>query len=438
MGHTTRSPSGYERWSICTASPDAIEQDKKAGLIASDGDRNPARTLLAQALMAFNGTEGINDARSLLLSALLSLDGDNGSKYAQEGTVAHALLAICLDLRLSPREFIGADIYVEELGERRHIGHEMGEEVDKAYEYIMDFVTPGATVWVEQKMPLDKVLPGEKGTADVVILPADKKRLHVFDLKYGQGLYVEVRDNSQTKLYGIGAFDNLLDRKERTELKDIMLHIVQPRLGNIGSWVWPKADLEKFRVEAYQKHSDSQDPDRRKFVAGEHCWFCDRRARCRTLKDSVYKWIVDDPEADAFDAFKNPDSMTNEELANLHPMLEFIGAWATNVRKFMEQRALRGEVYPGLKLVEGKKGKREWRNVEDAEEYLEKKGLSEDQRYTKTLLSPAQTENVLGRKKLDAEFKNLYTQSDGKPSLAAMDDPRQSVDDSIADMFEDL
>ncbi|MDC8457838.1 DUF2800 domain-containing protein [Marinobacter sp. DS40M6] len=399
MGHTNRSPSGYDQWSVCTASVDAIEDDKKAGLIATD---------------------------------------DGGSEYAREGTVAHALLAICLDLRMSPRDFMGEEILVDELNETFTVEPEMAEEVDKAYEYIMDFVTPGAQVWVEVKMPLDKVLPGQKGTADVVILPADRKRLHVFDLKYGKGMFVHVQNNSQMKLYGIGAFDELLDRKIRTRLEDLMLHVVQPRIGNIDNWVFEKGALERFRVEAYQRYQETMDPKRRKFVAGKHCWFCDRRSRCRTLKDSIYAWIMDDPTADAFDAFKNPDSMTDDELAGIHPMLSFIGAWATNVRKFMDDRAVQGKQYPGLKLVEGKKGARQWKDEKAADEYLKKKGLDEDQRYKKTLQSPAQAENIIGRKKVDDDFKKLFTQSDGKPSLAPDDDPRPSVDQSLADEFDDL
>lgn len=399
MGHTNRSPSGYDQWSVCTASPAAIERDKKTGLIATD---------------------------------------DDSSEYAREGTVAHALLAMCLDLRMSPRDFMYEEIFVDDLGETAEVDPEMAEEVDKAYEYIMDFVTPGAQVWVEQKMPLDKVLPGEKGTADVVILPADMKRLHVFDLKYGKGKRVEVTNNSQMKLYGIGAFDHLLDRKARTAIKDLMLHVVQPRIENIDNWVFEKGELERFRVEAFQKHGESLDPERRKYVAGEHCWFCDRRARCRTLKESIYSWIVEDPEADAFDAFKNPDSMSNEELANLHPMLSFISAWATNVRKFMEDRAVQGEAYPGLKLVEGKKGTRQWKDEKAADKYLEEKGLDDDQRYKKTLHSPAQAEKIIGRKNLDDDFKKLFTQADGKPSLAPVDDPRPSVDQAMADEFDDL
>jgi len=148
MGHTPFSPSGYDQWSKCTASIPTVNQDRKIGLIATD---------------------------------------DGGSEYAREGTVAHALLAICLDMRMSPREFIGDSIFVEDLGEHHTVDAEMGEETDKAYEYIMDFVTPGAQVWVEQKLSLDKVLPGQKGTGDVLILDAKKKRLHVFDLKYGKG-----------------------------------------------------------------------------------------------------------------------------------------------------------------------------------------------------------------------------------------------------------
>lgn len=398
MSHTSYSPSGYDQWSVCTASVPAIEADKKTGVIATDG----------------------------------------GSEYAREGTIAHALLAICLDLDISPRDFIGEEIPVDDLdGEMCPVDAEMGEEVDRAYDYIRDFITPGARVWVEKKLSLDKVLPGQKGTGDVIIFPRDGERLHVFDLKYGKGKFVFVVDNSQMKLYGIGAFDHKLTRQERTKLKDVMLHVVQPRMNNIESWVLPKPELERFRVEAFSRYQEAQDPSRRKFVAGEHCWFCDRRAVCAHLKESIFSWIIDDPESGAFDAFKSVEALTNEQLAELHPMLSFIGAWANNTRKYMEEQALKGTYYPGLKLVEGKKSARAWKDEKAAERYLINKELDEDQRYKKTLVTPAQAEKVIGRKKLDDDFKKLVSQTDGKPSLAADDDPRKAYDQALADEFDD-
>ena len=402
MGHTSHSPSGYDRWSVCTASVYAIGVDKETGLIPQE---------------------------------------DEGSDAAREGTAAHQLFANALDLRISPRVFIGDSIHVDDLGERWTVDAEMGEEVDRAYEYVMEHISPNAKVWVEKKLSLDKVLPGQKGTADVTVLPANSTVLHVFDLKYGKGKHVEVVDNNQTKLYAIGAFDNLLTYEEKKRVTTIMLHIVQPRTGNINSWSMSKRDMEMFRVEAHGKYQESIDPERRQFVSGRHCWFCDRRFRCvhlikRFIKMATGKEITSLDEIGDLDDFRNPDSFTDEELAQMWHMLDFLGAWANNMKKFMDAEAARGREFPGLKLVEGRKGKREWTDEEKADQYLAEKGLDDDQRYKKSLVTVAQAEKIIGRKKLDETFGDLYEQAAPKPTLASADDPRTEYRDVLLSEFD--
>lgn len=401
MGHTSHSPSGYDRWSVCTASVHAIGQAKQVGLIN---------------------------------------DEDTGSDAAREGTAAHQVFAICLDVRVSPRTLIGETIYVDDLGESWKVDAEMGEEVDRSYEYVMDHLTPNAQVWVEKKLSLHRVLPNQKGTADVTVLPAQGPVLHVFDLKYGKGKHVEVVDNNQTKLYGIGAYDNLLTDADRQRVKIIRLHIIQPRTGNIASWDIDVSDLERFRAEAKAKYWQSMDPEQRQFVAGRHCWFCDYRFRCTHLIKSILMMAIDSndlTDLNDIDAFKSADAFTDEELAHLWPMLDFIGAWANNMKKFMDAEAARGREFNGLKLVEGRKGNRQWTDEELAEQYLESKGLDEDKRYKKTLVTVAQAEKIVGRKNLDDEFKELFSQGSAKPTLATADDPRTEYNQSLLSEFDD-
>jgi hypothetical protein len=402
MGHTSHSPSGYDRWSICTASVHAIGVDRETGLIPKD---------------------------------------DQGSEAAREGTAAHQLFAIALDMRVSPRTMIGSSIYVEDLGENWVVDAEMGEEVDRSYEYVMEHLSPNATMWVEKKLSLNKVLPEQKGTADVTLLPVDAPVLHVFDLKYGKGKHVEVVDNNQTKLYAIGAFDNLLTYEQKKWIKEIRLHIVQPRTGNIASWSMSKRQMELFRVEAHGKYQESIDPDLRTFVSGRHCWFCDRRFRCihlikRFIEMATGKEIARLDEIGDLDDFRNPDSFTDEELAQMWPMLDFLGAWANNMKKFMDAEAARGRNFPGLKLVEGRKGNRKWKDEDQVDKYLQEKGLDDDQRYKKSLATVAQAEKIIGRKNLDDDFKELFDQSAPKPTLAAADDPRIEYNQVLLSEFD--
>lgn len=394
----TFAPSAYDQWMNCTASAVAVFKERISGVLPKQEEKGES---------------------------------------AEEGIVAHEVLELSMTLMISPRDFIGQTLQVEQLSKSVTVDAEMGEELDKAYDYIKDFITPGSKVWVEQQVSLDKFLPDSKGKADVVILSADGKTLHVFDLKYGRGIVVHAMKNGQMQLYGLGVIDCVLDMNQRILLEDVVLHVVQPRIGNIDSWKTTKHDLERFRLRVRDKFMIASDPEKRSFSPGSHCFFCERKAVCKPLADSIYSTVFEDNEPTGFDDIKNPDTLTTEELAKMYPMLDFISSWVYNIKRFMEAQALRGTEYPGLKVVEGKKGTRSWKNEEEATKYLLEKGFDDEKLYKKTIISPAQAENLIGRKKLDSEFKELFTQPGGKPNLVTEDDPRPTLAEALANEFDD-
>jgi hypothetical protein len=259
------------------------------------------------------------------------------------------------------------------------------------------------------------------------------------DFKYGIGVPVSVENNGQIMLYTIGAFDELLAYEQRKEVSQIFIHVVQPRINNIAMWEVSKGALEKFRAEAYSKHRITFDTQRREFVPGSHCRFCDFRVRCATLKESIYKWAIEDTENLGFDSFRNPSSLTDEQLGQLWYMLDFLGAWVTNMKKYMDDEAAKGRHFGDLKLISGRHGNREWKNEKDAEFYLLfQQGLSSDRIYNKKLFTPTQVEKLIGRKMLDLdEFNALVKRTEAKPTLAGANDPRKTHQQILSDEFDD-
>lgn len=406
--HTHRSPSGYSRWSVCTASPEAIKEFSKSPEYAPEKD----------------------------------------DEHSEEGTFAHELFASALDLGLDPREYDGANFYSNDLGESRVVDLEMAEYLSECFERVHDFMPPGSKYWVERKLNLERVTPGEEGTADVSVLeplPGGKYNLHVFDLKYGAGIIVPVVKNSQLMLYTLGVIDNLLSMEEKSSLSGIHLHILQPRLRNICVWETTRPFLEKFRLEANKKHAETFDPEMRKFVPGEHCRFCAKAIRCQPLKESVFIKVFEEDGDLSFDSFLNPLTLTDDELGEVWPLLDMISAWTKNIKDYMTEQALRGREFKNLKLITGTKGKRAWKNPDDEAipKFLKKSGVNDDQIYTKTVITPAVAEKKIGRKKMNANgltetFKNLYNQSDAKPQLAKSDDPRPEYRPAMDDEFDEV
>ena len=160
--------------------------------------------------------------------------GDDGAptRYAAEGTAAHALAEHCLtaniDVPIGMRTWVceGFDGYWD-----------VSDLV--AIQAYLDYCRriPG-----ERLYEVDLPLPDERGgTGDCVILDTDARTIHVIDLKFGKGVQVEVQDNAQLLEYLTGAlrkFDLLCDWEFG------VAHIVQPRRDHFVSWPYTRDQIE--------------------------------------------------------------------------------------------------------------------------------------------------------------------------------------------------
>ncbi len=74
-------------------------------------------------------------------------------------------------------------------------------------------------------------VPDGFGTADVVIL--SKHTIRVIDLKFGKGVPVSAIDNTQLRLYALGAYSKF--KEEYPDIKEVSYTIHQPRLDSIST-----------------------------------------------------------------------------------------------------------------------------------------------------------------------------------------------------------
>ena len=109
-------------------------------------------------------------------------------------------------------------------------------------------------VALESRVDYSDWAPEGFGTADCLIISADK--LCVVDYKNGAGVDVPAEDNSQMKLYALGAL-KLYAPIYGDSIQAISLSIVQPHAGGVKRWettredlmfwgkhtVWPRAQL---------------------------------------------------------------------------------------------------------------------------------------------------------------------------------------------------
>ena len=101
------------------------------------------------------------------------------------------------------------------------------------------------------------------------------------------------------------------------------------------------------------------------------------------------------------------------------------------MRAEVERRLLAGDAVPGFKVVQGKRGNRAWGNAAEAEEMLKGMRLKVEEMYDLKLISPTSAEKLVKAEVIGprqwTKVKALITQSDGKPSVAPVSDPRAAL-----------
>lgn len=332
---------------------------------------------------------------------------DEQSPYAKEGTKAHQLAEKWLQYHLGERSD-------PPQGEP-----EMTDYVEVYVNAVLERITPGATVLLEQRLDFSPWVPEGFGTGDAVII-ADG-RLEIVDLKYGKGVPVSAEENPQLRLYALGAindFDWLYD------FDTVRMTIVQPRLDNISSeemtvdelWQWGES-IKPLAMRAFIGEGD--------FIPGEHCRFCKARYTCRARAEANLELARLD--------FREPETLTVEEIAEVLKQAEDLQRWVRDVKEYALNQAYRhGVKFPGWKVVEGR-SVRKYADEEAVARRLQEEGHDP---YKKVLLTITELEKQLGRKRVGEVIGDLIEKPPGRPTLVPETDKRPEILTAAAEDFK--
>jgi len=249
---------------------------------------------------------------------------DKSSEFAEEGTLAHALAAGCLEQELDTGYFVGRPFSYMDHGVAKQaiITEEMGREVQKYLNIARDYAQ-GGEMLVEQRWPFFVGhIEGQFGTSDLNVLNRAERELVVGDLKYGRGVQVfasyaaptpEDQDhrepNEQGALYAVGALDALDPLGEDFDTVLIVIH--QPRLNHLDEFRISVADLREFEQRALAAAkaalhiaADCEDPDAATIAefpstltpGDDQCRFCKAKGHCPALRDKVLATVAGDFE----------------------------------------------------------------------------------------------------------------------------------------------
>lgn len=381
-------------------------------------------------------------------SVVLSRDlPDSSSEFADEGTDAHELAALCLANGLPPTAYEGR---ILEKG--NVVGSDMIQAVGEYVDYVRGVLegTQGDLL-VEQRLPIGSITneADAHGTADAVILAGEE--LIVIDLKYGRGVPVDAEGNPQLQIYGLAA---LREFELLGDFRSVRMVIHQPRLNSVSEWVQTVEALEAFGVEVSQRaaavdrarNSERASPWNSLFLApgAQQCKFCKAKAECPALAAKVREEIGAD-----FDDLEGIKTVTEavpkmgaDFLGQALGAADLIESWLKAVRAEVETRLLAGQLVPGFKLVQGKKGNRAWTSKDEAEAALKAMRIKHDQMYDYSVISPASAEKLVKAEVIGPrqwpKLQALITQSEGKPSVAPESDKRPALQiAAVADDFAD-
>lgn len=389
------------------------------------------------------------------------------TKYAAEGTVAHALCEDVLRNKVYFDARWNATAKIGEIYEEDDYQFEVTEEMAEAANLYVNTILADAKriecnlrksvqlsgnnkeAWkhwdvltqerinqrwvnIEQSFTLDDVDSEARGTNDASIyVPGET--LIVYDFKYGKGVPVEAIENKQMLYYAIGAAGDKL-----MEFKSIELVIVQPRAehpqGPVRRWVTTPQYVNAFKQELAKRIKATRTSD--KTETGKWCRFCNAKMICpatRTKVNEIAK--IDFQEPAKPNTLRTPDQLTPLELKTLLDNADLIENYIKDVREYAFNLLNRGGTVEGYKLVKGGKAHRKWENEELAASMLELE-FGEDEIYKTSLKSPAQIEKLGSSAK---EVVELYAvRPDSKLVLAKDEDVRERQNQKALADFDDI
>lgn len=326
------------------------------------------------------------------------------SRYADEGTMLHSIIADVLSTNDEPSSFLGY-----KYGDQVLTPELIDEKLLPALK-ALDEVDPDKTLefMVETNVHFGDTLPGVFGSCD--FLGRKDDTAYVLDWKFGSGVMVEVEENPQLMFYAAAAMHTAAAQWVFEGVKHIELIIVQPPF--VKRWTTTPKRIQKFERELVNAVAAAQIENAPRYV-GEHCRWCAAKPVCPEQTGAVERAIKTQIEA-----------LPKEQIGAYLAKADMIEEWISDLRALALQILESGAKVPGYKLV-AKRATRKWADESKAKSALLER-LPESEVMESSLISPAQAEKKLKKLKLTLPEDQVVAVSSGN-TLAAEDDPRPPV-----------
>jgi len=329
--------------------------------------------------------------------------------FSQEGTMAHTLGEIKLRHYYNQ---IGIEEFEREyeiIKNTPYYNEDFEANVDNYVLYVRSQIGEGDTPLFEQRVDFSDWVPDGFGTADVVIL--SEHAIRVIDLKFGKGVPVSALDNTQLRLYSLGAYSKF--KEDFPNIKEVSYTIHQPRLDSIstdGTTIAKLVDWANYFVKPKAKKAWSGSGE---FLPGEWCQFCKAKAQCRARSD--FQTELSKLE------FRDPPLLSEDEMSMVLGKAQNLRTWVNDVEEYALNKAISENVIPpGYKLSTSVTHRR----IADqglAANVLKEKGLPDEAIWEpRKLKSLASLEKM--NKQVAAWLGDLVMRPEGQPKLVKAKD----------------
>ena len=278
---------------------------------------------------------------------------------------------------------------------------------------------------VERRLDFSRYVPEGFGTGDCIIIGGDT--LHVIDYKHGKGVVVDVENNPQLMLYGLGALEAY---SVLYNMKHVALTVAQPRADcdSIKEWTIDRDKLLDWGVFTVRPVAEKAFAGEGEFCGGDWCRFCRARNTCRA-RAGQYTALEDFGSLNSkteTGKLPVPPLLSDAEIGDILQRAINLEKWVSDLKEYALSACLEGKEIPGWKAVEGRKT-RAWDDPDAAFTDITAAGIDEAMLYEQKPLTLAATEKLLGKGRFTEIAGSHVIVSTGKPTLAPESDSREAI-----------
>jgi len=296
---------------------------------------------------------------------------------AKIGTAIHALAEHCYQRDLDPMWFVGK-VYEGILMTQENC--DFAQQHLKAIWDIEEELGKG-TVQVEKFLPYQESSSYKiGGTADVIGISNEKRKLIIADLKTGRG-YVDA-ESEQLKLYALAAMES---GGLYQDIDTIELWIIQPHHGEVRKHTMTTQELVDWEHYILTPAIENVlNPAFPPVPSDSACQYCSAKTICPAQANMV-EVVHSAPPVEV---------LTEEQISVLLTKFDMVEDYIKAVRDHALKRMEKGAVIAGWQLAP-KRALRSWTSEEEAMKHLMFLGMGIKEITKTELITPAQAEKLL-------------------------------------------